>query len=61
MRQFFRFLRSDLFFSLAGGFALGLAGMAVIRPAAAGHGDDVAKALTVETPPQSIKLDSKAS
>ena len=35
MTRLFNFLRSDLFFSLAGGFALGLAGMAMVKPASA--------------------------
>ncbi len=33
MDRFLNFVRSELFLSLAGGFALGVAGMAVIRPA----------------------------
>ncbi len=33
MNRFLNFMRSDLFLSLAGGFALGVAGMAVIKPA----------------------------
>ncbi len=49
MTRLARFLRSDLFLSLAGGFALGLAGVAVIKPANAGQSGEAVKALTVET------------
>lgn len=35
MDGIFNFLRSDLFLSLLGGFALGAAGLAIIRPASA--------------------------
>jgi hypothetical protein len=35
MDRFLNFVRSELFLSLAGGFALGLAGMAVVKPASA--------------------------
>jgi hypothetical protein len=33
MNQIFNFLRSDLFLSLAAGFALGAAGLALVKPA----------------------------
>jgi hypothetical protein len=33
MNRFFSFLRSDLFLSLIGGFALGTAGLALVQPA----------------------------
>jgi hypothetical protein len=33
MNRFLNFVRSELFLSIAGGFALGMAGMAVIKPA----------------------------
>jgi hypothetical protein len=33
MDRILNFVRSELFLSLAGGFALGVAGMAVIKPA----------------------------
>jgi hypothetical protein len=36
MDGIFNFLRSDLFLSLFGGFALGVAGLALIKPASAG-------------------------
>jgi hypothetical protein len=57
MNRLVKLLRSDLFLSLAGGFALGLAGMAVIKPATAGHHDDIAKAVSVETPVQTGQVE----
>ena len=44
------FAKSDLFWSIAGGFALGIAGMAVIKPATAGNREELTKSVTVETP-----------
>ncbi len=44
------FLRSDLFLSLAGGFALGLAAMTVVKPASAGIGDESGRSVTVSAP-----------
>jgi len=35
MDSIFNFLRSDLFLSLLGGFAMGAAGLAIIKPASA--------------------------
>ncbi|MFN3620789.1 hypothetical protein [Sphingorhabdus sp.] len=35
MDRIFNFVRSDLFLSLIGGFALGVAGLAFIKPASA--------------------------
>jgi hypothetical protein len=61
MNRLLKLLRSDLFLSLAGGFALGVAGLAVIKPASAGHHDDMAKAVTVETPQQGVNSSLKAS
>jgi hypothetical protein len=37
MDGIFNFLRSDLFLSLLGGFALGVAGLALVKPAIASH------------------------
>jgi hypothetical protein len=37
MDGIFNFLRSDLFLSLLGGLALGVAGLTLVKPAAAGH------------------------
>lgn len=48
MDQIISFLRSDLFLSLMGGFALGVAGLAIVKPASAGPG--------VETEAQSIAV-----
>ena len=51
MNRIFNFVRSELFLSLAGGFALGVAGLAVIKPASAdiGHAD-AAKEISVGAP-----------
>lgn len=51
MDRIFNFVRSDLFLSLAGGFALGVAGLAVVKPAAA-HDVEVeaARSITVGAP-----------
>nr|WP_315458640.1 hypothetical protein [uncultured Sphingorhabdus sp.] len=38
MDRIISFVRSDLFLSLIGGFALGVAGLAVVKPASAGPG-----------------------
>ena len=37
MDGIFNFLRSDLFLSLVGGFALGVAGLTLVKPAIASH------------------------
>jgi hypothetical protein len=51
MNRIFNFVRSDLFLSLAGGFALGVAGLAVIQPASAGIGQSgAAKSISVGAP-----------
>jgi hypothetical protein len=42
MDRLYNFVRSDLFLSLAGGFALGLAGLAIIKPASANDHNAVA-------------------
>ncbi len=60
MNRFLNFAKSDLFWSLAGGFALGMAGMAVIKPATAGDRNEMAKSVTVETPSHDQKIASKA-
>ena len=60
MDRLFRFAKSDLFWSLAGGFALGMAGMAVIKPATAGDRNEMAKSVTVETPDYDQKIASNA-
>lgn len=51
MTGIFSFLRSELFLSLAGGFALGVAGIVLIEPANAGSGDiEAARSITVGAP-----------
>ncbi|HEV7233825.1 MAG TPA: hypothetical protein VGN36_06225 [Sphingorhabdus sp.] len=51
MDRVFNFVRSDLFLSLAGGFALGVAGLAVVKPANASSGDvEAARSITVGAP-----------
>jgi hypothetical protein len=50
MNRLTNFVRSDLFLSLIGGFALGLAGLAFIKPATAESRNDQTKSVTVETP-----------
>jgi hypothetical protein len=42
--------RSDLFLSLAGGFALGIAGIAIVKPASAETERNESKALEIESP-----------
>lgn len=50
MNSIISFLRSDLFLSLMGGFALGVAGLAIVKPANAGPGSDTdAQSITVGT------------
>jgi hypothetical protein len=51
MNRIFNFVRSDLFLSLVGGFAFGVAGLAVIQPASADIGDPgAAKSILVGAP-----------
>lgn len=51
MNRLFHFVRSDLFLSIAGGFALGVAGLTILSPAAARNGDnELAKSISVEVP-----------
>jgi hypothetical protein len=51
MNRIFHFVRSDLFLSLAGGFALGVAGLTIVKPASAdiGHVEAV-KSIAVGAP-----------
>ncbi len=51
MNRIFNFVRSELFLSLAGGFALGVAGLAVIKPASAdvGHAE-ASRSISVGAP-----------
>jgi hypothetical protein len=51
MNRFFNFVRSDLFLSLAGGFALGVAGLTIVKPASADIGQvEAAKSISVGAP-----------
>jgi hypothetical protein len=51
MNRIFNFVRSDLFLSLAGGFALGVAGLAIVKPASADIGQvEAAKSISVGAP-----------
>ncbi|MGL5839015.1 MAG: hypothetical protein ACRCY3_10990 [Sphingorhabdus sp.] len=50
MRATLSFFRSDLFLSLAGGFALGIAAIAFIRPASAETEHGETKALIIDMP-----------
>ena len=51
MTRIFNFVRSDLFLSLAGGFALGVAGLAIVNPASADIGDgQAARSISVAAP-----------
>ena len=59
MDRLIKFAKSELFLSLVGGFALGLAGMALVKPASAESSGDMARSVTVEMPdyaqPSNIK------
>jgi hypothetical protein len=44
------FFRSDLFLSLAGGFALGIAGIAMVKPASAETERHETRAVAIESP-----------
>ena len=51
MNRIFNFVRSDLFLSLAGGFALGTVGLAVVKPAnATSVATEAARSITVGAP-----------
>lgn len=50
MTRMIAFFRSDLFLSLAGGFALGIAGIALVRPASAETKRYESKAVIIESP-----------
>lgn len=49
MTRLIAFFRSELFLSLAGGFALGIAGIALVRPASAETERHETKALSIES------------
>ena len=48
MKQLFSFVRSELFLSIMGGFALGVAGMAMVKPASATSEKAEAGAVLIE-------------
>jgi hypothetical protein len=50
MTRTLAFFRSDLFLSLFGGFALGIAGIALVRPASAETQGHESKAVVIEAP-----------
>ncbi len=51
MNRILNFARSDLFLSLAGGFALGVAGLTIVKPASADIGQvEAAKSISVGAP-----------
>ncbi len=55
MDRLYNFVRSDLFLSLAGGFALGVAGLAIINPASANDSNaEVTRAVSVGGPSYEI-------
>ncbi len=59
MHRLINLARSDLFLSLLGGFALGVAGMAVIKPATAGSEMDSVRTVTVGAPIHAEKTPTK--
>jgi hypothetical protein len=59
MTRIYHFMRSELFLSLAGGFALGLAGMALVKPASATQEKNESRAVLIEATAQAAKLDGK--
>ena len=48
MKQLFSFVRSELFLSILGGFALGVTGMALVKPASATSEKAEAGAVLIE-------------
>ena len=60
MNRLTSFVRSDLFLSLAGGFALGLAGMALVKPASATQEKNEARAVVVEATGQGAIANGKS-
>ena len=55
----FSFARSDLFLSLIGGFALGVAGLALVKPASATSEKAEAGAVLIEGTIQGVAIDGK--
>ena len=56
MRRMINFLKSDLFLSLAGGFALGVAGLALVKPASADIPVEQSRSISVELPDSGSKF-----
>lgn len=52
MTKLFSFVRSELFLSLAGGFALGVAGLSLVKPASASQENVEARAVVIEASAQ---------
>jgi hypothetical protein len=59
MTKLFSFVRSELFLSLAGGFALGVAGMALVKPASATQEKSEARAVVIEATAQAANTHGK--
>jgi hypothetical protein len=57
MMRVIAFFRSDLFLSLAGGFALGIAGIAIVKPASAETERNETKAVAIESPAAVLSAD----
>jgi hypothetical protein len=55
MKRVLHLLRSDLVLSIIGGFALGIAGMSLVKPASADVDKDRGRAVTVSVPDGEIK------
>jgi hypothetical protein len=54
-------MRSDLFLSLAGGFALGIAGMALVKPASATPEKSESRAVLIEPSEQAASTYGKSA
>jgi hypothetical protein len=59
MTKMFSFVRSDLFLSLAGGFALGVAGLSLLKPASATQEKTEARAVVIEASAQAANAYGK--
>ena len=59
MRQIFSFVRSELFLSIIGGFALGVTGIALVKPASATSEKAEAGAVLIEGTMQGAAIDGK--
>jgi hypothetical protein len=55
VKRILHLVRSDLFLSLLGGFALGFAGLSLVKPASADVDTDRNRAVTVSVPDGEIK------